>query len=134
MRWLLGDGHRARLSSPSPLHASLADQRDDTGAQKQQCAGFRNGRRSLGRTVWSRYGQSGAAAAQAVGASRKARAAAANAVGIQRYCASLRQGPTAVNCCAGVQGDAGEREDISFERSSCTEGRGAADRPIQGVI
>lgn len=51
-----------------------------------------------------------------------------------RHGSSFRQGPTAGNSCAGIQGNARERENISFERSARTEGRRAADHPKDALI
>lgn len=52
---------------------------------------------------------------------------------IQRHRAISREGSAVRNCCAGVQGDACEREDIAFERSVGIEDRGAADLPEHTV-
>src|ERR1019366_7698046 len=64
--------------------------------------------------------------------SRPAAAAAATTsddVTIQRHCTISRQGAPATDGCAGGQGDAGERENISLERGRCAESRGAAHLP-----
>src|SRR6202158_2284660 len=55
-------------------------------------------------------------------------------VRIQRHRTISRQGSTAVNVCAGIQGDARERENASFERRGCIESRGGADLPIPPII
>ena len=49
-------------------------------------------------------------------------------VGIQRHCTISRQDSTG-HVCAGIEGDARERENTAYERSGCTESRGAADLP-----
>ena len=49
---------------------------------------------------------------------------------IQRHCTISRQGTSATDACAGIQRDAGKRENISRERGGCTKRRGAADLPI----
>ena len=54
-------------------------------------------------------------------------------VGIHRHCTISRQGSTG-HGCAGIQGDARERENIPCERSGCTESRGAADLPEHVAI
>ena len=51
-------------------------------------------------------------------------------VGIQRNCAISRQGTSATDAGAGIQSDAGKRENISRERGGCAKRRGAADLPI----
>src|SRR5512132_2598858 len=57
-------------------------------------------------------------------------AADADGVRIHGHLSSIRQGSTAANCCAGSQEDVTERENISFERSGCAEGRVAPDIPV----
>ena len=52
---------------------------------------------------------------------------------IHRHGAVARQGSAAPDICAGDQGDACERENISFERSGRAESRRAPDLPKNAV-
>ena len=54
-------------------------------------------------------------------------------IGIQRHCSIERDGSTAQNICAGVQGDALVRENISCEHRAGTESRGIADLPMHAA-
>jgi hypothetical protein len=55
-------------------------------------------------------------------------AARGDVVGIHRHCSTHRQG-SAVHACARFEADAGEGENVPYELSVYTDGRGAADRP-----
>ena len=92
--------------------ASRASQNDQARPQQTQSSGF-----------WNRR------AASASAASASAAATTSDCVIVQRHCPGLRQGAPAPDGCAGVQGDAGQRENISLERGRCTESRGAAHLP-----
>ena len=72
--------------------------------------------------------ESGAAEVAAAAAVVEGRAIIGDGVGIHRHCSILREGSPAQNLCVGSQGDAIERENISRERSGCTESRGPGAR------
>ena len=77
-------------------------------------------------TYWTRQTAAEAVAAHPPGTRA---AAAADGIRIHGHCTSIRQGSPATNCCAGVQGDARECENISLEGSGGVKGRGTADIP-----
>ena len=62
--------------------------------------------------------------------SRSAAATASDDITIQGHGTISRQGAPATDGCAGIQGDAGERENISLKRRRCAESRGAANLPV----
>src|SRR5579864_4060735 len=94
-------------SSPNTLDPHSAtccpNQHRQPRSQQAHSAGFRNCRRSASAT--------------------------GDGIALQRHCAISRQRTPASDGGTGIQGNSGERKYISFERSACTESRGAADLP-----
>ena len=81
---------------------------------------------------WKRSNDNFVEAVEAVAALPCTHAAASsNGVRIHGHGTIFRQGSTTTNCCAGVQGDARDCEDVSEECRARTEGRIGADSPEQ---
>src|ERR1700689_2268270 len=121
-----------------PAQAREAQNREGAGKQELPCAGFRNG----GSTATTTACGCGSNTVQAFAAGQSTGAVGginlvlnqgSRVLSGERHFTIARQGSTAEIGRAGIEDDAGEREDIPIEGGVVAESRGAADHPEHAV-